>query len=104
MRLGGSAAAEIEILHAVARAQRRRVFLVRGNAVLQHHRAMRISQRDRGVLLSDQDRQTFLDVEAFQRTKYVLYNEWRQTHRRLVEREQTWGRHQRATNGQHLLL
>ena len=97
-------AAEIEILHVVARAQRRRVLLVRRHAVFEHDRAMRVSERDRGILLGDEDREPFLLVEPLQRPKNVLDDERREAHRRLVEGEQPRFGHQRAADGEHLLL
>ncbi len=75
-----------------------------GNAVLENRGVVGIFQRNRRVLLGDQDRQTRLAVELLQRLENVLHDERRQSHGRLVQHQQAGARHQRPADRRHLLL
>src|SRR5208283_5435605 len=55
------------------------------------------------ILFDEQDRQaTAVDLD--QRAKYLLDENWSQTHRGLVEKKQPRFCHQRPADGKHLLL
>src|ERR1700676_3411702 len=55
------------------------------------------------VLLDDQHGRALLLVDAAQDGKYVGDNDWRETKRRFVEKQQLGPRHQTAADGAHLL-
>src|SRR5207245_6222419 len=57
-----------------------------------------------GVLLHEQDTHALLPVDGAHDAEDVADDERRQPQRRLVEQEQPWPQHERARDGQHLLL
>ena len=72
-------------------------------AVLEHVAAVGDGERERHLLLGDQESHALL-LESFERLECDLGDLRGETGRRLVEHEQPRPRHQRATHRQHLLL
>ena len=72
-------------------------------ARLEHVRAIGEAQRERGVLLDEQHRRSaFADARDHRADR--LDHDRRESERRLVEQDERRARHQRAANGEHLLL
>ena len=71
--------------------------------VLEHVAAVGHGERERHLLLGDQQGHALL-LEPFERLERELRDLRRQSGRRLVEHEEPRPRHERATHGQHLLL
>ncbi len=57
-----------------------------------------------GALLDEENGQAIIGVERTDRREDLLHDQRRQAERRLVEQEQLGASHQRAGDGQHLLL
>ena len=55
------------------------------------------------VLLYEQDSHA-LRVDLLDRLEHQLHEDRGEPHRRLVEEQQLWARHQRAADREHLLL
>ena len=62
------------------------------------------AQRERGVLLDDEDGEAVLAVQALEDLEDLADDHRREPERRLVEHQQARARHQRAAEGEHLLL
>src|SRR5215472_8888772 len=56
------------------------------------------------VLLDDEDGQAFLLVELADDPEQLRQQDWGEGERRLVEQQEPWSEHERAREGQHLLL
>src|SRR4249920_960115 len=57
-----------------------------------------------GILLGKQERNAFLLIEVLHNAEDLLDDLRRKTHRRFVEKNHLWSRHERSDNCAHLLL
>ena len=64
---------------------------------------MRDAQGRKGVLLGQQHAHARL-VDALYSGKHLIDHQWGQAQARFVEQQHLWPRHQRAPDGDHLLL
>ena len=71
--------------------------------VLEHVAPVGHGQRERHLLLRDQQRHPVL-LEPVERLERLLGDLGGKSRRRLVEQQQPWPRHERAPDGHHLLL
>src|SRR3954447_5190256 len=94
---------EVGLLDLGILAQRGRVVAEHHLAGLQHVTAIRDAEREVRVLLDEQDRRALL-VDLGDRLVDPLHQDRRDAHRRLVEEQQLGVGHQRAPDGEHLLL
>src|SRR5687768_2510292 len=95
---------QVELLDVLVLADRLRVAVEHDAAALHHVAVLRELQRDGGVLLGQQDGHAFLAVQPAHGLENLVNEHGRETHRRLVEQHELRPRHQRPSDGQHLLL
>src|SRR5688572_31237784 len=95
---------QVELLDVLVLADRLRVAVEHDAAVLHHVAVLRELQRDGGVLLREQHGHAFLAVQPAHRLENLVNEHGREPHRRLVEQHELRPRHQRTSDGQHLLL
>ena len=102
--LPDAAQAQIELLDVLVVGDRLRVAVEHDTAVLHHVAVLRVLQGDGGVLLGEQHGHALLAVEPAHDVEDLGHQHRGEAHRRLVEQHQRRPRHQRAADGEHLLL
>src|SRR3989442_1129598 len=104
LALADSREAEVELLDVFVVGDGLGVAVEHDAAVLHHVALLREPERDGGVLLRQQHRHALLAVQPAHDLEDLLHEHGRQPHRRLVQQHELGPRHQRAADGEHLLL
>src|SRR3954468_12354248 len=103
MRLAGTRFAQVRLADARVVEQSFRVARKRDGSRLHHVGTARRLEREQRVLLDEKNRYALRRYVAHD-LEYLRYHQRGEAHRRLVEEQQLGLAHERARDGQHLLL
>src|SRR5258708_16962909 len=95
---------EVELLDVLVLAQVFSLTIHHYPAVFENIAVRCKSQCDVGVLLSEKEANAFLGIDVVNDLENMLDDLRRKAHRRLIQQDHVRLRHQRATDGAHLLL
>src|SRR6266542_714659 len=101
---GRAAAAEVELLHVLVRAELVGLAVEDDPAVLHDVAVVRDPEREVRVLLDEQEARLLLAVHALDDVEDFAHEQRREAERRLVEEDELRARHERAADREHLLL
>src|SRR5260221_8501240 len=96
--------AEVEFLHVFIFGQRLGLAVHHHTAIFENVTVAGVAQRHVRILLGKQKRNAFLLIEVLHNAEDLLDDLGRKPHRRLVEQDHLWTRHERTANRAHLLL
>src|SRR5437588_2246539 len=99
-----AAAAQIELLHVLIALQLLRLTLEHDVPALHDVPEMRDREREVRILLDEEEGRFLLPIDPSDDGEDLLHEQRREPERRLVEQDQFRPRHQRAADGEHLLL
>src|ERR1700686_1675892 len=100
----GARQAEVELLHVLVSGQLPRRTIHHHAAVFENVTVVREAKRDIGVFFTNQEAHVLLLVQVEDDLEDLLDDLRGQPHRRLVEQDHRRLRHQRSSDGGHLLL
>src|SRR3990170_7939311 len=104
LALADSRQPQVELLDVFVVADRLGVAIEHDPAVLHDVSVLGEAERHGDILLCEQDRHVLLPIQAADDLEDLLHQHRREPHGGLVEEHELGGRHERAPDGEHLLL